>query len=196
MSYLAQNGTALLYICHVAVLSLLLLTGCTDANPEKSGTPTDAQLTDSSITSFNALVRHAPVPESDALSGGETTVFDSTEGAFEHAAPNLSAGELEIHDAGDETFAGHLAGGPSVSNQVIHPYTDLLVHDMGEGLADNRPDFTANGREFRTAPLWGVGLTTTVNANVSFLHDGRARTLTEAILWHGGEAERSREIFR
>jgi CxxC motif-containing protein (DUF1111 family) len=67
---------------------------------------------------------------------------------------------------------------------------------MGAGLADDRPDFQASGREFRTAPLWGVGLTTVVNPNASFLHDGRARTLSEAILWHAGEAHRSREIFR
>jgi CxxC motif-containing protein (DUF1111 family) len=70
------------------------------------------------------------------------------------------------------------------------------VHDMGPGLADDRPDFLASGREFRTTPLWGIGLATVVNPKASFLHDGRARTLSEAILWHGGEARRSREFFR
>ena len=66
---------------------------------------------------------------------------------------------------------------------------------MGEGLADNRPEREANGREWRTAPLWGVGLTQTVNGHTFFLHDGRARSVTEAILWHGGEAERARNAF-
>jgi CxxC motif-containing protein (DUF1111 family) len=79
---------------------------------------------------------------------------------------------------------------------VIRPYTDLLLHDMGEALADNRPDFEASGREWRTPPLWGIGLTQTVNGNVNYLHDGRARTLVEAILWHGGEAAASREAFK
>jgi len=76
---------------------------------------------------------------------------------------------------------------------VIFPYTDLLVHDMGPDLADYRPDFEANGFEWRTAPLWGIGLTQVVNGHTNFLHDGRARTLMEAIMWHGGEAQASRE---
>lgn len=84
---------------------------------------------------------------------------------------------------------------PYLSNQVIHPYTDMLLHDMGPGLADNRPDFLATGSEWRTAPLWGLGLYTTVNNPGYFLHDGRARTITEAIMWHGGEAELSKAYF-
>ena len=67
---------------------------------------------------------------------------------------------------------------------------------MGEGLADGRPEGVADGQEWRTAPLWGIGLTETVNGHTYFLHDGRARNLTEAILWHGGEAQASRERFR
>lgn len=467
MSYLTQLGTARQCAHLTLALSFLLVTGCVDADPSRANTPTDAQLADSSITEFNALVRHGPVPESDALSGGDMTVFDTTSTAFEQPAPTLTAGELATHDEGDEAFAqvftaengagphlnnpscegchladgrgelpaqgaplvsmllrisvpgatnnggpapvpqfgdqlqpiavgpvpreaevsvmytysdgrygngerfelrrpvfqllnphaplpasllvsprvappnfglglleavprreiealadesdrdgdgisgrmnivfdvierrpalgrfgvkantaslrqqsagafngdmglttsvfpaencegvfaacarhpteisedllkavtfyvqtlsvparrnindprvrlgqalfkaigcgdchtqtlrtGELAGVPSASNQVIHPYTDLLVHDMGPGLADDRPDFLAGGREFRTAPLWGIGLTTVVNPKASFLHDGRARTLSEAILWHGGEGQRSREIFR
>lgn len=78
-----------------------------------------------------------------------------------------------------------------LSHQRIHPYTDLLVHDMGSGLADNRPDFLADGNEWRTAPLWGLGLLETVNYPAYYLHDGRARTITEAIMWHGGEAQSS-----
>jgi CxxC motif-containing protein (DUF1111 family) len=85
---------------------------------------------------------------------------------------------------------------PEISNQVIFPYTDMLLHDMGEDLADHRPDFEADGREWRTSPLWGIGLTRVVNGHQNFLHDGRARTLMEAIMWHGGEAELSREHVR
>ncbi|WP_421707495.1 di-heme oxidoredictase family protein [Algihabitans sp.] len=79
------------------------------------------------------------------------------------------------------------------SFQLIWPYTDLLLHDMGEGLADGRPEWQATGREWRTAPLWGIGLTETVNGHTFFLHDGRARNLLEAILWHGGEAQAARD---
>ena len=80
-----------------------------------------------------------------------------------------------------------------LAGQQIHPYTDLLLHDMGPDLADNRPVFLASGSEWRTPPLWGIGLSKDVSEAASFLHDGRARTLLEAILWHGGEAERSKQ---
>ncbi len=82
---------------------------------------------------------------------------------------------------------------PEQSNQIIWPYTDLLLHDMGEGLADNRPEGLADGQEWKTPPLWGVGLTPKVNGHSFYLHDGRARNLLEAILWHGGEAQKSKE---
>ena len=91
---------------------------------------------------------------------------------------------------------GEVPGLPDLSRQVIHPYTDLLLHDMGDALADHRPDFEATGSEWRTPPLWGIGLVETVNRHTYFLHDGRARGLAEAILWHGGEADASREHFR
>ncbi len=84
---------------------------------------------------------------------------------------------------------------PELSRQVIHPFTDLLLHDMGADLADGRPDFEASGSEWRTPPLWGIGLVKTVNRHTYFLHDGRARGFVEAILWHGGEAAASRAIF-
>jgi CxxC motif-containing protein (DUF1111 family) len=84
---------------------------------------------------------------------------------------------------------------PALSHQTIRPYTDLLLHDMGAGLADGRPDFEASGSEWRTPPLWGIGLIETVNGHTYFLHDGRARSLQEAILWHGGEAEASQEAY-
>ncbi|MEM9565552.1 MAG: di-heme oxidoredictase family protein [Actinomycetota bacterium] len=83
-----------------------------------------------------------------------------------------------------------------LANQTIHPYTDLLLHDMGPGLADGRPDFEASGSEWRTPPLWGLGLIDDVNGERFLLHDGRARTIAEAILWHGGEGEASAEAFR
>ena len=85
---------------------------------------------------------------------------------------------------------------PAVTGQVIFPYTDLLLHDMGEGLADGRPDFLANEREWRTPPLWGIGLIKNVNNHTRLLHDGRARDIAEAILWHGGEGLAAREEFR
>jgi CxxC motif-containing protein (DUF1111 family) len=77
--------------------------------------------------------------------------------------------------------------------QLIWPYTDLLLHDMGEGLSDNRPVGDAAGQDWRTAPLWGIGLTKQVNGHTRFLHDGRARNLLEAILWHGGEAAQAQQ---
>jgi CxxC motif-containing protein (DUF1111 family) len=82
-----------------------------------------------------------------------------------------------------------------LADQTIRPYTDLLLHDMGEGLADHRPEFLATGREWRTAPLWGVGLIPMVNGHQFLLHDGRARGVAEAILWHGGEGRRARNAF-
>ena len=90
---------------------------------------------------------------------------------------------------------GRVPGFPELSKQRIRPYTDLLLHDMGEGLADHRPDFLSSGREWRTPPLWGVGLIETVNGHTTLLHDGRARDMSEAILWHGGEAARARQYF-
>ena len=84
---------------------------------------------------------------------------------------------------------------PHLSSQEIWPYTDLLLHDMGDALADGRTDFLATGSEWRTPPLWGVGLARAIDANVGFLHDGRARNVEEAVLWHGGEAKASRDKF-
>jgi len=79
-----------------------------------------------------------------------------------------------------------------LSNQIIYPYTDLLLHDMGSDLADGRPDFLATGNEWRTPPLWGIGLSELTNGHTSLLHDGRARNTLEAIMWHGGEAEKQK----
>jgi CxxC motif-containing protein (DUF1111 family) len=82
---------------------------------------------------------------------------------------------------------------PEQSFQLIWPYTDMLLHDMGEGLADGFPEGRASGREWRTPPLWGIGLTQQVSGHSYFLHDGRARSLLEAVLWHGGEAEAQKQ---
>ena len=90
---------------------------------------------------------------------------------------------------------GVVEGQPELSNQKIYPYTDLLLHDMGEGLADGRPDFEATGREWKTLPLWGIGLQKQVSGVVRLMHDGRARSVEEAILWHGGEAEVAKDRF-
>ncbi len=90
---------------------------------------------------------------------------------------------------------GEVPDQPQLSKQTIWPYTDLLLHDMGEGLADNRPEGSADGNEWRTAPLWGIGLTQQVSGHEFLLHDGRARGVEEAILWHGGEAQAARDAY-
>jgi len=113
--------------------------------------------------------------------------------------PTVLRGKKVFYDSG--CIACHVpkyvtltdAERPEHSRQLIWPYTDLLLHDMGEGLADGRPEGDADGREWRTPPLWGIGLTATVNDHTFFLHDGRARSLLEAILWHGGEAEAAKQ---
>lgn len=113
--------------------------------------------------------------------------------------PEVLRGKKLFHEAQcaachrPQMQTGALEDVPSVSNQTIYPYTDLLLHDMGPGLADGRPDFKANGREWRTPPLWGLGLIDNVNGHTYLLHDGRARTIMEAVLWHGGEAAASRD---
>lgn len=94
-----------------------------------------------------------------------------------------------------QMITGEVAGNPRLSRQPFAPYTDLLLHDMGPALADHRPDHLASGRQWRTAPLWGLGLLAAINENTGFLHDGRARTIEEAILWHGGEAQVARRRY-
>ena len=114
-------------------------------------------------------------------------------------SPQVLAGKNLFYQAGcaschTPTFTTSAnAAEPELANQVIHPYSDLLLHDMGDGLADNRTEFAASGRDWRTAPLWGIGLTRTVSGHTRFLHDRRARNLLEAVLWHGGEAEQARQ---
>ena len=117
--------------------------------------------------------------EDDAVQEGSQLFEDL--GCTACHTPTLTTGESDI---------------AALSDQEIHPYTDLLLHDMGPGLADGRPDFAATGSEWRTPPLWGIGVVDDVNGERFLLHDGRATTFAEAILWHGGEAAAAAEAFR
>lgn len=143
------------------------------------------------------------VPDIDEETLDVTTFYTQTLGVplrAETGDPDVPKGETIFFDLGCnlchasviETADHEL---PELRNQVIQPFTDLLLHDMGEGLADHRRDFQATGREWRTAPLWAIGLTITVLGRQNYLHDGRARTLEEAILWHDGEAKNAKEGF-
>lgn len=113
--------------------------------------------------------------------------------------PEVLRGKEIFHDTGciachvPKFVTARLEDGNAQSFQLVWPYSDFLLHDMGEGLADGRPEGRADGREWRTPPLWGIGLTEQVSGVESYLHDGRARTLIEAILWHGGEAQAQRD---
>ncbi|MBY6197821.1 di-heme oxidoredictase family protein [Vibrio hangzhouensis] len=148
----------------------------------------------------------------DEVSGGQPEVSDKILDFVEFYSQHLAVPKRRnIHDPtvieGEQLFAKvgcqncHRTNiktslrqdRPALSGQTIHPYTDLLLHDMGEGLSDHRPEYAASGREWRTPPLWGIGYTEEVNGHTYFLHDGRARNLTEAILWHGGEAESAKQ---
>lgn len=173
----------------------------------------DMGLTTRLFTGENHTTRQAKAAANP--SGGDPEVTDKVFDSVVSYSRTLAVpGRRDLHDPevlkGEKLFAdigctachksdlrtGNVADFPTLSNQPIQPFTDLLLHDMGEGLADNRPTFAANGREWRTAPLWGIGLQQKVNKHTFFLHDGRARNLTEAILWHGGEAEASKQRFR
>ena len=148
--------------------------------PEQDGT---RDLNDDQLDQTTLFVSTIAVPAAaprDATARRGRALFDEMKCASCHI-PTLTTGDHRI---------------AALANQVIHPYTDLLLHDVGDLLSDARPDHAATGVEWRTPPLWGIGLTQLVQADTTFLHDGRARTLAEAILWHGGEAQRSRDAFR
>ncbi|WP_319591286.1 di-heme oxidoredictase family protein [uncultured Draconibacterium sp.] len=162
-----------------------------------------------------------PVESSYGQSNGETELSDSTEidmkvledvtfysltlavpAARNFDDPTVIKGR-EVFDKINCTAChapsfttGTLDGVPEVSGQIIYPYTDMLLHDMGDGLADNRPEFNADGKEWKTRPLWGLGLTSVTSGHTTLLHDGRARSITEAILWHDGEAKESKDDFK
>ena len=117
------------------------------------------------------------------------------------ADPAVLRGKQAFYDAGcvachtPKFVTSRTAINPGQRFQLIWPYSDFLLHDMGDGLADLREEAQATGYEWKTPPLWGIGLTQTVSGHTFFLHDGRARNLTEAILWHGGEAQKARDAF-
>ncbi len=142
------------------------------------------ELPDSRLATVTLYARTLSVP---AMRGADTA--DVLAGFKLFSDIGCASCHTPTHQTGDSDIA-------ALSGQVIHPFTDLLLHDMGEGLADGRPDFDADGDEWRTPPLWGLGLIDDVNGHRFLLHDGRARTISEAILWHGGEAEASKEEFR
>lgn len=158
---------------------------CTSAQVECQGAPNGGQpeLDDEKLATVTFYTRTLAVParrdvRTPATERGEET-FTSL-GCSSCHTPIQRSGPSEIEALSEQTFA---------------PFTDLLLHDMGADLADGRPDGDASGREWRTPPLWGIGLVEAVNGHTRYLHDGRARDLTEAILWHGGEAESARDRF-
>jgi CxxC motif-containing protein (DUF1111 family) len=144
----------------------------------------DPEITDEILESVELYVQTLAVPgrrnfeDADVVAGKE--LFNSI-------------GCVSCHTSEFTTGSHQLT---ELSNQRIFPYTDLLLHDMGDELADNRTDFRADGKEWRTPPLWGIGLVSVVSGHTNFLHDGRARSLEEAILRHSGEAEQSKEKFK
>lgn len=154
---------------------------------------------DENCTDKQAACLHSPSAGNPELN---ETQLDSTERyLLALAAPHQRNGEDQKIRRGATLFeqaqcsvchvpqleTGEFTPLPALSHRVIHPYTDLLLHDMGDALADRRPDYLATGREWRTPPLWGIGLAKKIEPMAGFLHDGRARTLLEAILWHAGE---------
>ncbi|HEY0032869.1 MAG TPA: di-heme oxidoredictase family protein [Devosia sp.] len=164
---------------------------CTENQPECLALPTGEQ--------ERLGASEAPDPVLDLV-----TFYAQTLGVPERrdvGDASVIAGKQAFYEAGcaschaPKFVTSRDADNPAHKFQLIWPYSDLLLHDMGEGLADNRPEGQASGTEWRTPPLWGIGLTETVSGHSFFLHDGRARNLTEAILWHGGEAQAARDRF-
>ena len=169
----------------MGVTTSLLPSENSNGQPQHDGLSDDPELSDEILEAVTFYVQTLAVPARRDL---DDPVVQRGEQLFE------LAGCSDCHIPTLHT--GVLPDVPAVSNQTIYPYTDLLLHDMGPGLADNRPDFLADGSEWRTPPLWGIGLIKTVNGHTNLLHDGRARGLLEAILWHGGEADASREAVQ
>jgi CxxC motif-containing protein (DUF1111 family) len=152
------------------------LVGCASHPPE---------LTDEQLTAVTTYLQTLAVPARRSV---DNAVVVRGEQFFR------SAGCATCHT--QTMVTGTVANAPELSGQRIHPYTDLLLHDMGPALADGRPDYLASGSEWRTSPLWGIGLTPVVNGHTNFLHDGRARSLLEAVMWHGGQGTAARETVR
>ena len=170
---------------------------CTRLQAECIGAPTAATPSSTTTSSTRSPSTRARWPCRPAATSAPPDTRAGQETFDEIGCASCHVGELQT---GDSDIA-------ALDEQVIRPYTDLLLHDMGPGLADGRPeldgtgavvgtpDLDPSGQEWRTPPLWGIGLVETVNRHTRFLHDGRARSLEEAILWHGGEAEPARDRF-
>ncbi|MDO9616265.1 MAG: di-heme oxidoredictase family protein [Pseudomonas sp.] len=164
--------------------SLVSQDNCTEAQADCRSAPHggEPEVSDNILASVLFYTRNLGVP---TRRGADTQQVLAGKNLF------YQAGCQSCHTPQFTTAAD--AAEPELANQLIRPYSDLLLHDMGAGLADHRPEFLASGSEWRTPPLWGIGLTETVNGHTQFLHDGRARNLLEAILWHGGEAEAAKQ---
>lgn len=160
---------------------------CTLAQKNCANAPTGGkpELTQEVLDAVTFYAQNLGVPArrqvNDAKTNAGEVLFESI-GCAQCHTPTWTTGDAEAM--------------PWLSNQVIYPYTDLLLHDMGNGLDDQHPESDAKGAEWRTPPLWGIGLSSVVSSEVNYLHDGRARTITEAILWHGGEAYDSQNAFK
>lgn len=160
---------------------------CSPAQVDCIDAPTggDPEIDESKLESITFYTHTLAVP-------GRRNVDDPTVLRGRDAFRESGCGSCHAYDM----KTGHAPDHPELSGQVIWPYSDMLLHDMGDELGDGRPDYEASGNEWRTAPLWGIGLVESVNKHTFLLHDGRARGFAEAILWHGGEGEASREAFR
>lgn len=163
-----------------------LTTPASEANElDRHGAPADISNHELNLVTFYSQSLGAP---RTAQAGGSSVVRRGQALFAQLACAGCHVPSLQTGPAPDAVVQ-------AIRNQTIWPYTDLLLHDMGPGLDDGVAEKGASGREWRTAPLWGIGLTQKVNPKATFLHDGRARTLEEAILWHGGEAEASRQAY-
>jgi CxxC motif-containing protein (DUF1111 family) len=160
---------------------------------------TSALFPDEDCTAHQPACRAFPVPQAPEIRADELAALAAYLG---HATPPPARTAGADPASGAALFAQlgcaacHVAALLLDDGTAIHPYSDLLLHDLGPGLADGRPEGVASGSEWRTAPLWGLGLSEQVNGNAFLLHDGRARNAEEAILWHGGQAQAAREAFR
>ena len=180
-----QNQVALAYQQDMGVTNYLFPDeNSKTQSQDKQSSTTIIELPDSTLRSVTFYVKTLAVP-------ARRNVNDATNKQGE-----VIFNQINCSGCHKQTmYTGYVTDVPSLSNQRIHPYTDLLLHDMGDGLADGRPDFLATGNEWRTTPLWGLGMLQKVQGVAYYLHDGRARSIEEAILWHGGEAEKSKTAF-
>lgn len=168
----------------IGITSYLFPVESSFGQPQYDGLGDDPEIADSMLDATTFYVRTLAVP-------ARRNVTDETALRGEKIFNQLNCSGCHI----PTVYTGVDVRLPALSNQRIHPYTDLLLHDLGNDLGDGRPDYLATGNEWRTPPLWGIGLFAKTNGTPFYLHDGRARTLTEAILWHGGEAKKSKDAF-